>query len=456
MHAMNLATRALLACLLALFAHLALAAGNTVDKFALVIGNQAYASQARSLSNPRSDAALMARSLRQLGFAVTERSDLTRSQMLEEVAAFSGRLTEGSTALVYFAGHGMQISGANYLVPVDMVPTSEQSVPLKTYPLDTLLERLSAAKSAVNLVVLDACRDNPFQPPNPVRYRSFANLGLAEIKKAPRGTLIAYSTAPGQQAADGKEANSVYTAALAKVILEPGLEIRKVFDKVGNLVRKRTLDDQIPWYAGSLADEYYFKPPEGVTVVAGKSLLLADAGQRSTTARRGMEAEPVQWFHNLTNPEWSQLDWEIQQRALRLTADEIPLLEHKAEGGNLLAQTTLGIVYLEGVDKAVDATGKIVRYNASNVKARKWLRQAADAGFPVAQVVLGEMYYQAQDEEGSLAEARHWLEQAARVDYTRARLDLMQLKGETGSDAVSMADVVNEVKKGFPSNQRGR
>lgn len=436
----------LLLCLGVAAAH---AAGNTVEKFALVIGNQAYSSKGRSLNNTLNDAELMTRSLKQLGFTVTTRTDLGRSQLLDEVAGFAGRLPEGSTALIYYAGHGMQVGGNNYLVPVDMVLTSEQTVPLKAYPVKTLLERLAAAKSAVNVVVLDACRDNPFQPPNPVRYRSFADLGLAPVQ-APRGTLVAYSTAPGQQAADGKEANSVYTSVLAKVLLEPNLEIHDVFFKVNSLVRKRTLDDQIPWFDTSLTDKYYFKPPEGVTVVAGKPLMLADAGQRGTQVRRGMEAEPVQWFHNLSNQEWSQLDWEIQQRVKRLTADEIPALEHKANGGNLLAQTTLGIVYMEGVDKAVDAsTGKVTRYNASNVKALKWLRKAGDAGFPVAQAILGEMYYQAQGVERDLAESHRWLEKAARVDYTRAKLDLMQVKLETGSGKAGMVDVVKEVTHGL-------
>ncbi|MEI8133425.1 MAG: hypothetical protein WCG34_13415, partial [Leptolinea sp.] len=120
------------------------------------------------------------------------------------------------------------------------------------------------------------------------------------------------------------------------------------------------------------------------------------------------------------------------------------------------AQTTLGIVYLEGVDKAVDQSGKVTRYNASNVKAIKWLRQAAEDGFPVAQVVLGEMYYQAQGVERDLAESRRWLEKAARVDYTRAKLDLMQVKLESGSGEATMVDVVKEVTHGLQFDKARR
>jgi hypothetical protein len=428
----------------------ALAAGNTVDKFALVIGNQSYPGKGRGLVNTQRDAELMAQSLKKLGFAVTQRLDLTRSQMLSEVASFAEQLTEGSTALVYYAGHGMQVGGNNYLVPVDMLLTSEQTVPLKAYPLKTLLERLSASKAAVNVVVLDACRDNPFQPPSPVRYRNFADLGLASIQ-APRGTLVAFSTAPGQLAADGKEANSIYTSTLASVMVEPKLEIREIFEKVAGLVRKRTLDDQIPWYETSLTDKYFFLPPEGVTVVAGKPLQMADAGRRDAQGRRGVvtAATPVQWFHNLSNNEWNQLDWEIQQRVRRLTADEIPRLEHQASSGSVVHQTTLGLAYKEGVDKAVDpSTGKVTRYNASNRKALDWLHKAADAGFPVAQVELGEMYYAGHGVDRDLAESQRWIEKAASVDYTRAKLDLIQLRMTANpKDATGFGDVVKEVNR---------
>jgi hypothetical protein len=416
---------------------LAAPVGNVVDKFALVIGNRDYANPSGTLGNTLRDAESISQSLRKLGFKVTERNNLNRSMMLSEIADFAERLPTGATALVYYAGHGMQVGGANYLVPVDMALTSEQTVPIKAYSLKTLLERLSASKSAVNIVVLDACRNNPFQPPNAIRYRNFANLGLASIR-APRGTLIAYSTAPGQLAADGKEANSLYSATLAKVMVEPQLEIREVFEKVGNMVRKRTLDDQIPWYETSLTEKYYFLPPEGVSIVAGKPLNSAYAQSAGSNAGpyRGSNSPSTallsaNWFANLTSTEWDTLHWEIQQRSRRITADEIPKLEHKATGGSLVAQVILGIAYREGVEKAVDpSSGKVMRYQASNRKALKWLRKAADANFPIAQVELGEMYYAGQGVDRNLTESGRWLEAAALSNYTRARLDLMQLQVE--------------------------
>lgn len=416
---------------------LAAPAGNDIEKFALVIGNLNYANHDGTLGNTLRDAELMSQSLRKLGFAVTERSNLTRSQLLGEVANFAEQLPQGATALVYYAGHGMQVGGANYLVPVDMELTSEQTVLVKAYPLKTLLERLSVAKSAVNIVVLDACRNNPFQSRNAIRYRSFENLGLASVQ-APRGTLIAYSTAPGQLAADGKERNSLYTATLAKVLTEPRLEIREIFEKVGGLVRKQTLDDQIPWYESSLTDRYYFQPPDGMTVVAGKSLAVTKASGigYGGGARRGVTVTPASanWFVNLSPTEWDTLHRDIEQRALRMTADEIPELEHKANGGSLIAQATLGIIYREGTEKAVDpASGKVTRYQASNRQSLAWLKKAAEAGFPIAQVELGEMYYAGQGVDRDREESRRWLEAAAQSNYTRARLDMMQLQMESGA-----------------------
>lgn len=431
------------------------AAGETLPKFALVIGNGNYSGNKRSLKNSVSDARLMAQSLRKLGFDVKQYTDLDRAQMVSAVADFSAALPQGATALVFYAGHGMQIGGASYLIPVDMAVTSEQSVPLRAYPIKTLLEQVSASRSSVNVVVLDACRDNPFQPSSPVKYRSFSNLGLAPVQ-APRGTVVAYSTAPGQLAADGKDSNSIYTSTLASVILEPRLSLEGVFKKVGDQVRKKTLDDQIPWFESSLTDEYFFLPPEGVTIAAGRSLKAADAGRTNTkVAMRGVgksaapDTETV-WYRNMSDYEWSQLDWEIQQRVKYLTEDELPMLEHRANGGSVVAQTTLGLAWREGISRASDsATGRVMRYQANNSKSVQWLRKAAQAGFPVAQTELGEMLYLSKGIERNLAEARRQLEQAAKANYPRARLDLLQLRLESG-DATG-----TDVQSGIEAMIRG-
>ena len=416
---------------------LAAPGSSSVPKFALLIGNSNYSGNRRSLNNPVNDIKLMAKNLRRLGFDVKQYADLDRNQMMKAIAEFAEGLPAGATSLVFYAGHGMQIGGASYLVPVDMVVTSEQSAALRAYPLKTLLERVATSKSSVNIVVLDACRDNPFQPNNPVRYRNFSNLGLAPVQ-APTGTIVAYSTAPGQLAADGREANSIYTSTLADVILEPKLSIEAIFKRVSEQVRKKSLDDQIPWYESSLNQEYFFLPPDGVTVVAGRTFREGEANPGEKSRKRGVEKSTQSstdelWYRSMTESEWSNLDWEIQQRVKHMTADEIPMMEHKAKGGSVVAQTTLGLFWLAGAAKVTNSgNSSVSRYKSNNTKSLHWLRMAVKSGFPVAQTELGEMHYMGNGVDRNVTESRRLLELAAQASYPRAKLDLLQIALEAG------------------------
>ena len=415
----------LLTAIAALCALLAPAAQAAPARVALVIGNERYAA-AQRLSNAGNDARLMARTLGALGFTVTERHDLDRSALAAVVAEFADRVPVDATVFVYYAGHGMQIEGNNYLNPTDMVLTSERASERRAYPLASLLDRLKRSRAALNVVVLDACRNNPFQPAGGVRYRGGGPLGLSRLAP-PRGTLIAYSTAPGELAPDGKGANSLYTATLSKVLAEPGRELAEVFQTVGNEVRRQTLDDQMPWYEASLGGRFFFKPVDG----GASSVPLAQSPVRQLAAGGRSRGQPAPWFRDIGAAEWSQVDWEIQQRMRRLTPDEIPQLERKAKAGNVMAQTTLGVAYREGIDRATDQRGgRVLRIGADNTRAWYWLKRAAAAGFPVAQAEIGEMYYTAHGSERNLKESRYWLEQAALANYPRARLNLLQLDVE--------------------------
>jgi hypothetical protein len=412
-------------------------AGNTVAKFALVIGNSTYSGYRRNLKNPANDSRLMAQNLRKLGFDVRLGNDLDRARMTQVVSDFADGLPEGATALVFYAGHGMQIGGASYLVPVDMIVTSEQSVPLRAYPLKTLLERLSASRSSVNLVVLDACRDNPFQPETPIRYRSFNNLGLARVQ-APVGTVVAYSTSPGQLAADGQAANSVYTAALAEVMLEPGLSIEAMFKKVGVQVRNKTQDDQIPWFESSLSEAYFFRPPEGVSIVAGRRLPLEDDRRSQKSRRRAIgdpgdasaEASGDLWYRFMSEPEWASLDDAMDERVKRMTGDELALTAHKASGGSVIAQTTLG---LHGLSSARPSAPSVAVDMAAQkelqTKAIAWLRMASNAGFPMAQTELASAYFTGHGVPRDAGESRRLLTLAAAANYPKARRELQAQGG---------------------------
>ncbi len=220
-------------------------------KVALVIGNGAYAEA--PLRNPTNDARAIAATLRGQGFEVLLKENATKAQMNEIVADFGEKLAEGDTALFFFAGHGMQVQGRNYLIPVDARITSEQRVRLETLDVDAVLDQMAAARARVSLVILDACRNNPFER----RFRSVSG-GLAQIN-APEGTMVAYATAPGRVAADGEGANGLYTQELLRAMRQPGLKVEDIFKQVRINVSRASNGAQTPWEASSLTGDFYFQ-----------------------------------------------------------------------------------------------------------------------------------------------------------------------------------------------------
>jgi len=415
---------------------------DTGSKHALVIGNGAYTID--PLKNPPLDARLMSETLTSLGFKVTRTTDLDRQGMIDALDTFTRTLPKNGIALVYFAGHGMQIEGTNYLIPTRMVPSSPAKVTMHAFPVNRMIEGLASSASAVNILVLDACRNNPFLPQSTSRTRSYDGLGLARIAQ-PRGMFIAYATAPGQLADDGMEqANGLYTTSLARWLKKPHLTIEQIFKGAADEVRKATLEDQQPWFESSLVDDFYFLPPNHIQVQPKN----ATTGQGDTTKNprgtpRSTQADNPPWFMSLQTSEWDKLDFDVSQRARHLTADEIPLLEHRAKSDNVVAMTTLGLAYFEGIDKASDARGQVVRSGANNTLALQWLRAAAKHEFPMAQVLLGEMYYDGRGVDRDLQKARFWFEQAARVNYQRAKLDLLDVKIQSGDGREGQVEIMN-------------
>lgn len=248
----------------ALWAQSGSASPSPEPRIALVIGNGAYKEQA--LRNPPSDARAVSASLRKLGFTVIERIDAGRRGMEEAVLEFGEKLKEGGVGLFYYAGHGMQVRGVNYLIPVDAAITSEASVRVQALDVGLVLDLMSDARNRANVVILDSCRNNPFAA------ASRGTKGLAAIDAA-RGTLIAYATAPGAVAMDGDGDNSPYTAALVKTFDEPGLKVEELFKRVRTTVVDRTQGLQTPWESSSLTGELVFnitvtvKPPPPQTAV---------------------------------------------------------------------------------------------------------------------------------------------------------------------------------------------
>ena len=231
------------------------------QRIALIIGNSAYATA--PLANPVNDARLMSRVLREHGFDVIERLDVGQNDMKRAVKDFGNRLKAAqgeAIGLFYYAGHGLQVRGENFLIPIDAEIEGEGDVDIYAISADAVLRTIEDARNGLNIVDLDACRNNPY-----VRGFRDASRGLA-LMEAPTGTLIAYSTAPGQVAIDGSGANSPYTEALARALAMPGVPIEQMFKSVRNDVLAATQGRQTPWEASSLtgADYYLVAAPPAV------------------------------------------------------------------------------------------------------------------------------------------------------------------------------------------------
>jgi uncharacterized caspase-like protein len=400
-------------------------------KVALVIGNADYQSKSKRLANPGRDAVLMAKTLQALRFTVTLKLDLDRVSMRREVEAFAASVPVDATVVVYYAGHGARLGQNSYLIPVDARMLDEQRLPLEAYPLKSLLEQTGRSRSAVNILILDACRNNPFEQETSgrsARYRNWASQGFGTAS-APRGTVLAYSTAPGELAADGEGANSLYTQILSQVLLERGLTLEQALKRVGERVRHQTRDDQIPWMESSLSGDFYLLPPPGIAV--SPRAIRQATEQLTRDSGRGLRASnssDARWYDQLSAQDWNQLDFDLAQRVRKFTEDEIPVLKRQSNAGSVVAMTVLGMAYREGVQRAKDHQDRIIRYQANNTEARRWLHKAADAGFPPAQAELGEMLMTNQGAENNPREARRLLKLAAGTGYPRARLSLADLE----------------------------
>lgn len=224
-------------------------------RVALVIGNSAYSGTTR-LANPTRDAKAVAAALRKAGFAdVTEAFDLSRTTMLDALNDFSAKAAQADWALVYYAGHGMEVRGSNYLIPVDARLLSEAQVADEAIPLDRVLQGIAPARK-LRLVVLDACRDNPFASRMASGTRSLTR-GLAPVEPGGSNYII-YAAKHGQVAQDGDGANSPFVTALVKHMATPRLELDRMFRRVSAEVLKTTDNRQEPFAYGRLPDEDLF------------------------------------------------------------------------------------------------------------------------------------------------------------------------------------------------------
>lgn len=346
-------------------------------RVALLVGNSTY--QTGPLRNPANDARAMAASLRKLGFDVLVLENADYRDFRRAIVDFGTRLrqTKG-VGLFFYAGHGLQVNGKNFMVPVDARIDSERMVEAEAVDVGSVLAEMDAAETPLNIVILDACRDNPFAR----SFRSAAR-GLAYVD-APTGTLIAYATAPGRVAADGEGANGVYTAALLRTMSMPGLKIEDMFKKVRGEVQQQTGGKQVPWESSSLLGDFAFSAaarPGG----SGPATAVAPAPASPSAMSQGKELYRGGKY-----------------------AEALPLLTAAAKGGSGEAAYYLGRMYGDG--QGVQRDDK---------ESARWLHAAAEAGDATAMLRYGSMFEKGRGVPRDDAEALRWYRKAGDIAHPR-------------------------------------
>jgi hypothetical protein len=262
------------------------------NRLALVIGQSTYRS-VPALPNPVNDAKAVTQMLTDSGFEVSSASDLSQSQLRETVSEFAGKIAaKGSdtVALMFYAGHGLQIDGENFLVPVDVDPKRESDIPMQAVRLNDILNTLTSVPSKMRFLLLDSCRNNPFPEINKSVGRGLA---IVDAKIGAPNTFLSFSTSPGAEAEDGAGANSPYTTALLAATKESNIPVEETFKRVRLAVNKATDGRQTPWDSSSLTEDFRFSG----TAVAGPK--LAAAKKTVDEWKRDLKGKPVEAANEL-------------------------------------------------------------------------------------------------------------------------------------------------------------
>jgi caspase domain-containing protein len=262
------------------------------NRLALVIGQSAYRS-VPALPNPANDARAVTQLLTDSGFEVSTAADLSQGQMREAVSDFAGKVAAkgaDTVALVFYAGHGLQIDGENFLVPIDIDPKREADIPIQAVRLNDILNTLTSVPSKMRILMLDACRNNPF----PELKTAGSGLAIVDAKVGAPGTFLSFSTSPGAVAEDGSGSNSPYTNALLAAGKEQNIPIEETFKRVRLAVNKVTDGRQTPWDSSSLTEDFRFS---GTSVAGSKP---AAAPKKSVAEwTRDLKGKPVEAANEL-------------------------------------------------------------------------------------------------------------------------------------------------------------
>ena len=385
-------------------------AAHAEKRVALVIGNSAY-SHARPLANPGNDAKLMSDTLSSLGFFVVgggARLDLDKAGFDAALKEFEKELIGADVALFYYAGHGVETHGLNYLVPVDANPVDDGDVFLQGIGLAGVLDELEKAGTRINLLLLDACRDNPFRD----HGVHSATGGLAQMQ-APAGTLISFATQPRSVSLDGDDGHSPYTRALAATLQHPGYGLFKTFNEVGLAVEKATHGGQLPWVSLSpISGNFYF---------AGREVAATAQGPPPA------QTDPRPHRDLITDCDrLAAMPWDTGHAA-EVPGIEVPKINVAAAGP---ACEDAMRQYPDVLRFALQA-GRVAMARKDYAEARRLYDKAAAGGYPMAFNNIGSIYESGDGVRMDYAEAGRWYKKGADAGEPIAMIDLGWLY-ETG------------------------
>ncbi len=365
-------------------------------RVALVIGNSDY--KIHPLQNPAHDAEDISGVLRNLGFSVQTKVNADHRGMEEAVNKFVQEIQNGDVALFYFSGHGVQVKGENFLIPLDDSIQMEADVRFKTLNASLVLAKMEESRNRTNIVILNACRNNPFKG----LFRS-ASTGLSKMD-APKGTFIAYATSPDSVAADGTGRNSPYTKHLMDALKVKDVSIAQAFTLVANAVDKETAGQQTPWILSSLLNDFYFNPSHEASLPATEPprMTASPGSEPSPDYKEQLEREKRESEHEIAKLREARRVAALERERLEREKQEIQQeRERRRERTPATSQDAAGTEHAKGVIELAERStprdqyliglcflngGFFKEYRCPQDRAEglKWLRRSAQQGYETA------------------------------------------------------------------------
>ena len=459
-------------------------------RVALVIGNDEYA-HLPDLNNAGKDARDMAAKLKTLGFEVIARYNASEREMGRAIRRFSARLSAGGTGLAYYAGHGIQADGTNYLIPADANIEIEDDLRYEALDANDILQAMKNAGNPLNILILDACRDNPL----PKRVRSSARgLAITTVPSGVKGTAILYAAGPGQTAQDGpKGGNGVFTGALLKHMGQPGWTLEQVFKATSREVLRATNNRQRPCQLVSLQGDFVFKPAKPAPVTTSRtqpsprrttdpSMAIWNAIQNS---RQASDFETfLKTYPNSPMAPFAKGRLEVLgQSKVAIVASppkpaKVPITEcdnlaassadaHAVTPGVSWANFTNAVAAIAACRDAVARYSNTPRFkfqlgraldkSGKHVEAMKWYQEAATRDYALAQHNIGGLYYNGSGVEKNDAEALRWYRKAAAQGVPNSQYQVAQMyfkgRGVIQNDVEAARWYKRAANKGFARAQ---